>query len=170
MREPDVPLLSLPEPLAVRAVEAADQDFLDELYFHSRQDLHQAVPDPAALRQFIVMQQRIQEAGFREHYPQATQWILLSRGERAGRLVVDASGSDLRVVDIAIAPAARRGGVARAVLQALQARAHAGGLTVSLAVARTNAAARALYQGLGFTVRSDDGVMEQRVWRSAASE
>ncbi len=46
-REPS--LYPLPEPLALRGVCAADHDFLQALYFSSREDLHHALPEGAAL-------------------------------------------------------------------------------------------------------------------------
>lgn len=155
----------LPEPLALREVRAEDQEFLAALYFASREDLHQAVPDAAMLRQLISMQQAMQQAGFRQNFPAAAHLIVLRHGQPIGQVVVDTGSVDIRLVDIAITPAERRTGAGSAVVRALQAAARAQGLAVSLSVSQGNPAARALYQGLGFTVSSDDPVFAQMVWR-----
>lgn len=158
----------LPEPLALREVRAEDQDFLEALYFASREDLHNAVPDAAMLRQLMAMQHTMQQAGFRQNFPAAVHLMVLRHGQPIGRVVVDTGATDIRLVDIAITPAARRTGAATAVLRALQAAARAQGLTVSLSVSQGNPAAQALYAGLGFTVSVDGPVFAQMVWRAPA--
>jgi len=157
-------LYLLPEPLALREASAADQGFLEALYFSSREDLHQAVADAAMLKQLIALQQRTQEVGFRHGFPNAAHLILQQGGQSIGRVVVDTGPSDMRLVDIAIAPPARRNGAATAVLRALQAAAQSQGLPVSLAVSKSNHAARKLYLGLGFAVRTEDALFEQMTW------
>lgn len=162
-------MYTLPEPFELRPVGAGDQEFLEDLYFSSREDLHQAVPDPALLRQLIAMQRKMQQTGFEQGFPAARHFVIQCGGRPMGRVVVDEGPLDLRVVDIAIAPADRRSGAARAVVQALQATAAARNLSVSLAVAKSNHAARSLYLGLGFSVRSQDPVMEQMAWQGRAA-
>lgn len=159
----------MPEPWALRDVCAADQDFLDELYFSSREDLHQALADTRMLRQLVAVQHQVQQAGIRRDYPRAEHLVLLCRGQPVGRVVLDIGPADIRLVDMAVAPSARRSGAARAVVRAVQARAAAAGLGVSLAVAASNAAARALYQGAGFQVSSRDLVFEQMAWQSTGA-
>jgi hypothetical protein len=103
---------TLPEPFELRPVGEADQKFLDELYFSSREDLHQAVPDAAVLRQLIAMQHATYKAGLRENFPDAQYWILQQEGRPIGRVVAHRSPQDLRLLDLAVAPAARRTGAA----------------------------------------------------------
>lgn len=157
----------LPEPFALRERTEADQAFVQALYFSTREDLQQAVPDPAQLLALVAMQQNAQEAGFRHQFPQARQWLLLRSGLPIGRVVVDTAPQDLRLVDIAITAQARRGGAASAVLAALQAHALARGLPLCLAVVHGNHAAQGLYRKLGFATVSEDGLRAQMVWRGA---
>lgn len=159
----------LPQPFGLREVTANDQAFLDALYFSSREDLQQLGGDPGFVAQLIKMQQQVQQMGLRSNFPDARQWVLESGGRAIGRLVVDFGSADIRLVDIAILPDARRTGAAKAVLRALQAAAAGQRLGMSLAVSKTNPAARSLYQGLGFQVTSEDEVFEQMAWRAAAS-
>ncbi len=154
----------LPEPFALRERTDADHGFLQALYFSSREDLQQAMADTALLQQLMAMQQNAQEMGFRQHFPQARQWLLLQSGHPIGRMVVDASPAQLHLVDIAVLPEARRSGAATAALSALQAHALARGLPLSLSVSHTNQAARRLYAKLGFTTTSQDDMLARMVW------
>lgn len=157
-------MYTLPQPFGLRPAASADQAFLEALYFSSREDLHHALPDAAALGQLIAMQRRMQEAGFERNFPDARHLVLERAGQPIGRVVVDEGPGDLRLVDIAVAPAARRCGAAAAVVRALQAAAARRGVPVTLAVAKANAAALGLYRSLGFEVRGEDPVVEQMAW------
>lgn len=142
-----------------------DQDFLDALYFSSREDLHAVSPDAHVVAQLVRMQQEMQQADFSAHYPQAQHWLVERGGQAIGRVVLDWGAGDVRLVDLAIAAIARRTGAATAVLQAVQTMAHAQGLAVSLAVSQTNVAAMRLYQRLGFGVSAEDVVQAQMRWQ-----
>ena len=157
----------LPEPFALRDRTEADHAFLQALYLSTREDLQQALPDPALLHQLVAMQQTAQETGFRYRFPHARQFLLLRSGLPIGRVVVDTGPQALRLVDIAITPQARRSGAATAVLAALQAHAVAQGLPLCLAVAHTNHAAQSLYRKRGFATASEDDLLAQMVWQGA---
>lgn len=162
-------MYTLPQPLGLRDATAGDQEFLDALYFSSREDLQQMAADPAFVAQLIKLQQRAQQIGIQDHYPDAKYLILESEGLPVGRVVLHAGPTDIRLVDISILPEVRRSGVATQVLHALQAGAAAQGLGMSLAVSKTNPAARSLYLGLGFKVVSEDEVFEQMAWRAESA-
>lgn len=162
-------MYELPPPYALRDVVPQDQSFLETLYFSSREDLHHVSDDPQVVRQLIQMQQRMQVAGLLHTYPDAAQWIVLRLGQAVGRVVVDVGPVDMRVVDMAVLPEARRLGAARAVLRALQQTATAQRLTVSLTVSLTNAPARKLYAGEGFVEQSHNGVMAEMRWSGPAA-
>lgn len=159
----------LPQPLGLRDATAGDQEFLDALYFSSREDLQQMAADPAFVAQLIKLQQRAQQIGIEDHYPDARHLILEDAGRPVGRVVLHAGPADIRLVDISILPEARGSGMATQVLRALQAGAAAQGLGMSLAVSKTNPAARSLYLGLGFKVVSEDEVFEQMAWRAESA-
>jgi ribosomal protein S18 acetylase RimI-like enzyme len=162
-------LYTLPEPLRLREAAESDEEFLAALYFSSREDLHQIPADGAMLAQLIATQRTMQQTGFRRNYPDATYWILEQECRPIGRVVVDATPPELRLVDLAIVPQARRMGAAKAVLHSLQEAAFAQGLTMSLGVAKSNEAARTLYRSMGFTLQSEDAVFEQLAWREHAA-
>ena len=153
-------------PLTLRAITAADQAFLADLYAASRPELDGLRGQGDVFQQIIAMQQRVQLAGLLQNFPNAQQLVIESDQQPVGRLVVDWGDKDIRVVDIAVAPSAQRSGVASAVLRALQHAAAAASLRLSLAVAISNAPAQALYRGLGFQREQQDALFDQLVWQA----
>lgn len=161
-------MYDLPKPLALRQAGSNDQAFLDALYATSRDDLVQAGLPEQILATLLKTQQLTQQAGFQHHYPLAEHYILERSGVPIGRVVVHIDETGMRLLDIAVTPQARRSGCARAVLAAMQARARQRELDLSLSVAKTNHAARRLYLGQGFAVRSEDDVVEQMFWQGGS--
>jgi ribosomal protein S18 acetylase RimI-like enzyme len=129
------------------------------------------LPVPQSVRAGIIAhQQQLQSDDYRARYPAADYLIVEQDGAPVGRLVIDCSVDTIRVVDLAIAPSARRHGHARAVLAALQLQAAAAGRDLRLRVRRDNGAARALYAALGFKQdHGADGFYELR-WAHTQNE
>jgi ribosomal protein S18 acetylase RimI-like enzyme len=149
---------------ALRPVAASDADFLASLFRSNRPELAML---PAGLADTLVaQQQRWQEAGYRQAFPQAGSWIIVVDGIPAGKLVLDEQPRQLHVVDIAIAPASRRRGYATAVLAQLQREAAASGRDVTLSIAHENSAALRLYESLGFVGETRDAVRAALRWRA----
>ena len=162
-------MYTLAEPLALRVVGPDDQVFLDALYASSRADLLPIGTDAGFVDQLIRMQQRIQTMGFAQNYPDAQHWIVLKHDKAIGRLVVDASSTDVRLVDIVMLPEAQGGGVGTALMQAVQRFARERSLGMSLAVLTSNTHARNLYARCGFVVHRSDALFEHMLWRADAS-
>ncbi|MES2936180.1 MAG: GNAT family N-acetyltransferase [Pseudomonadota bacterium] len=156
----------LPPPLHWREPQPTDAAFLDELFLASRDDLRQIAAAPAFLEQLVRMQQRVHEAGLRQAYPAAQRLLIERAGTAIGQAVVDIGAHELRLLDIAIVPNARRGGAARAVVAHLQQEAAARGLPMGLTVNKANLPARTLYLALGFTVAAQDMLLEHMAWRA----
>ncbi|TXF98969.1 GNAT family N-acetyltransferase [Massilia arenae] len=88
-------------------------------------------------------------------------WLVIEGGTPIARVVLAGEAGALRVVDLSVALAARRKGIASRVLRALQEECE----RLNLRVRTGNLAARRLYDELGFTLlRSDDATMELE-WR-----
>jgi ribosomal protein S18 acetylase RimI-like enzyme len=129
--------------------------FLEALYLASRPDLG-ALPVPRGVIEAIARHQRqLQLDDYGARYPQAETWVLEEQGQPVARLVLDCSADVLRVVDLAVASGARRRGIARAALQALQQESR-GRRGITLRVRRENTEARSLYEAEGFLLRSQD--------------
>lgn len=147
--------------LAARAPSSADEAFLDALYLDSRPDLG-ALPVPRGVIEGIARHQRaMQVEDYARRFATLQTWLVTDGELPIARIVLAEAPGALRVVDLSVAPAARRRGVASRLLRALQddcAR-------ITLRVRSGNLAARRLYQGLGFTLlRADDDAMELE-WR-----
>ena len=148
---------ALPD-LLLRAENDADLAFLRELYASTRcEELAQVPWDTTQKRAFTDQQFALQRAQYREHYAGA-EWLLIERaGDRIGRLYLKRSGSEVRLMDIALLPAARNAGLGTRLTRALLAWADQLALPVTLHVEPFNLAYR-LYQRFGFAYTRSTGI------------
>ena len=154
--------------LSARIPCADDADFLAALYLSTRTDLD-ALPVPRAVVEGIARhQQALQREAYAQACPQAEEGIVEDGAGPLGRLVLDRRPGELRVVDLSVAPRARRRGHARALLLALQAEAVEEGRALALRVRADNAAARSLYAGLGFQTLPGGGARLELRWQPNA--
>ena len=142
----------------LRPVAGDDREFLVELYGSVRESELANVPWDAAARQtFVELQFAAQDAHYREHYPGATLDVIEVDGQPAGRLYVHRAPGDIRIMDIALAPAFRGRGIGSGLLRRLISEAEASGQTLSIHVEGNNPARR-LYERLGFRPVGEHGV------------
>ena len=106
---------------------------------------------------FLEMQFDAQDRWYRVQYPQATFDVVVVEGEPAGRLYVNRGEGEIRIVDIALLPEHRGGGVGTSLLRDLIGEADGAGKSVTIHVERLNPALR-LYERLGFSLAEDKGV------------
>ena len=106
---------------------------------------------------FVGMQFDAQDRHYRQHYPRATFDVIVVDGQPCGRLYVNRSAEEIRIIDISLLPAFRGKGIGTLLLTGLLDEATAAGSTVSIHVERFNPAMR-LYIRLGFSVVGDEGV------------
>jgi len=117
--------------------------------------------------QFLAHQADAQHRHYRSHYRDA-EWLVIERGgEAVGRLFLEEWPSQIRLIDIALLPQARGGGVGNAILADLQEMAAAAGKALTIHVERNNPAMR-LYLRLGFAKIDEHGVYDLMEWRPAA--
>ncbi len=157
--------------ITLRPVQPDDQAFLFDLYAGTRHDEMVAWGlDDVMLAQLLRMQFAGQQGTYRAQFPEADHHIILRHERPIGRLLVDRTGTEMLLVDVALVPEARGSGIGTRLLRALQAEAADKGVPLRLKVVLTNPARR-LYQRLGFVGLDDDGVYEQMEWRpSSAAE
>jgi ribosomal protein S18 acetylase RimI-like enzyme len=142
----------------LRPVSGKDRDFLVDLYHSVREPELAHVPwDAATRRAFVEQQFTAQDAHYRAHYPGATLDIIELDGESAGRLYVHRGPRDIRIMDIALAPAFRGRGIGTGLLRALASEAEESERKLSIHVEMNNPA-RTLYERLGFRVAGEHGV------------
>ncbi|GAB3427321.1 GNAT family N-acetyltransferase [Massilia solisilvae] len=158
----------LPSPLTLRAATEADAAFCRALFASTRDDLRQLPLPPPVLEQLIDMQRHAQETSWRMAFPHAAALILECDARPIGRLLLDASGRDWRVVDIALMPGERGRGHGGALLGAVRDQAQAAHASLALSVLRSNEAALRLYQRLGFTLARSDEMRHELLWQAGA--
>ena len=153
-------LTDLPPGIELRPVVASDRGFLLALYATTRADELSVVPWTEAERAaFVEMQFEAQDVSYRQSYPDGRFLVVLSAGERIGRLYLARLADEIRVMEITIAPARRGQGIGSALMASVLAEADRDGLAVSLHVEPWNPAKR-LYERLGFETQGVQEVYE----------
>jgi ribosomal protein S18 acetylase RimI-like enzyme len=144
--------------LLFRPIGDDDLPFLSALYASTREGELAASGWPdAAKRDFLAQQFAAQHTHYMRHYPGA-EWLIAETGGRAvGRLYFVRWPRDVRIIDIALMPAARNHGYGTAMLGDLIDEAGAERKAVSIHVERRNPAL-ALYRRLRFEIAEDKGV------------
>jgi ribosomal protein S18 acetylase RimI-like enzyme len=134
----------------LRPATPADADFLLDLYTSTRAAELAALPlGPVQKAAFVRQQYEAQDAHWRARFPDAERSIVTIGAASVGRLYVDRSAVEVRLVDIALVPEVRGRGLGRSLLTDLVGQAAAAGLPVRLSVVSGNPARR-LYARLGF--------------------
>ena len=144
--------------IGLRPVSDGDRAFLVALYGSVREPELAHLPwDDTTKRAFVEQQFTAQDEHYRANYPGATLDVIEVDGERAGRLYVHRGPSDIRIMDIALAPAFRGRGIGTTLLRGLMDEAEESGRKLSIHVEMNNPA-RALYERLGFEPAGEHGV------------
>jgi ribosomal protein S18 acetylase RimI-like enzyme len=160
----------LPNGISLRPTRSGDRTFESELHAARRDDLWLADASPDYIHSVIEMQERAQTQGYGQQRPNALYYVIERTGTACGRLVIDFDAHGLRIVDLALLPAARGKGIADTVLAALQRVAAAIPSAITLSVQVHNTAAFNLYIRLGF-VPAEHGYHPaylEMIWRPAA--
>lgn len=150
--------------IALRPQTAADAEFLCALYATTRRDeLAQIAWTDAQKDAFVRHQFAAQTAHYVEHYQGATLDVIEQDGAPIGRLYVHEGPSELRIMDIALVPAATGRGLGTQLIADVLARARASGKAASIHVEQFNPA-RKLYERLGFQPVDQTGVYILMRW------
>jgi len=157
-----------PDGLHLRAVEAADMDFLRALYAQVRADEMAQVQWPdEAKRAFLGEQADLQHRHYVANYPGADLLVIESGTERIGRIYVYRTPSEIRLMDIALLEGWRNRGFGSGMLRDLMDEARASGSEITLHVEPNNPAQR-LYERLGFRLIEHRGVYDFLGWKPPA--
>lgn len=151
--------------ITLRPATGEDEDFLRCVYATTREVEMAIVPwDEGQKSAFLDMQFRAQHTFYHAEFPDANYDVIEHDGVGVGRLYVDRRSSDIRILDIAILPDSRNGGVGTFLIREIMAEAAAANKTVSLHVETFNPARR-LYDRLGFLPIGDDGLYVLMEWK-----
>jgi ribosomal protein S18 acetylase RimI-like enzyme len=144
--------------IALRPVRTEDAEFLFRVYASTRVD-EMALTDWSRAEQHALLQMQFnaQHQHYQTHFHDACFDIIERDGQEIGRLYVDRRAESIHIIDIALLPEHRKGGVGNLLLQALLVEASAAGLPVNIHVERNNPALQ-WYERLGFVHVSDQGI------------
>jgi len=142
----------------LRPCEPEDAEFLYRVYASTRQEELAQVPWSDTEREaFLRMQFHAQHTHYHTHYADADYQIILLAGVPIGRLYVDRSATEIILMDIALLPNLRGGGIGTKLIRAVLEEADHAGIMTSLYVEQSNPAMR-LYKRLGFQQIKDEGI------------
>ncbi len=140
---------------ALRQALPADADFEHLLYASTRDDLRPLGPE--VFDGLVGMHYRAQSMSIRLEHPQAERQIVMVQQAPVGRLIIDAAGKYIEVIDVALLPEYRNCGLGASVLNSVLAQADRLGRAIRLHVEKQSRAVR-LFERLGFVTCGDVGM------------
>lgn len=156
--------------IGLRTALPDDEEFLFSVYASTRIEEMDLVDWTAAQKEaFLRMQFHAQDQYYREVYATATYQVILQEDQRVGRLYLHQRSDEIRVMDIALLPEYRRGGIGSALMTQILEGATRNQLPVTIHVERFNPALH-LYERLGFRLAEDKGVYYFMKWLPASLE
>jgi GNAT superfamily N-acetyltransferase len=155
--------------ITLRPIGPDDMDFLLRVYHSVREEELAMVLDWTDEQKaaFVRQQFEAQHGWYQDHYDGAQFDVILVEGVPAGRLYVHRRPAEIRLVDIALLPDFRKGGLGTSILHDLLAEGEAAGKPVTIHVEVYNPAMR-LYERLGFRPIEDRGPYRLMEWKAPA--
>lgn len=159
-----------PAGLKLRTATRADLPFFLQLFAAFRAPELLLAPWSAEQKQaFIDSQFSLQHTHFVHNFPRADFWVIERGGVPGGRLYLDRTQRDWRIIELGLAPALQGAGLGSALIGWVQTSARTAGKRVALSVAVNNPRAQALYRRLGF-METTPGAGEmhiEMIWQAA---
>jgi|ERR1041384_1511867 GNAT superfamily N-acetyltransferase len=156
--------------VSLRAVAAGDEEFLLAVYASTRaEELAQVAWGAGQKEAFLRMQFAAQQQEYQARYPDAEYDVILCNGEPVGRIWIGRDAAQIRLLDIALLPAAQNRGIGTALLRRLIAEARQTGKKLRHMVFVLNPDAHRFYERLGFRVIEDLGAYKHMEWQAADS-
>jgi GNAT superfamily N-acetyltransferase len=157
--------------VSLRPVAPDDEEFLLEVYASTRADelalIDWSDEQKAA---FVRMQYGAQRREYEARYPDAEYDVILLDARPVGRLWIGRDAEQIRLLDIALLPAAQNRGVGGALLRRLIEEARLTGRKLRHMVFVLNPNAQRFYERLGFRVFEEVGAYRHMEWRPAAED
>lgn len=145
--------------LALRAATEGDAGLVAAIYAATREEELRAVSWSAEEKKaFTDWQSGQQEAHYGLHYP-AAERLIVERGSPIGRIYVDTTLREARLMEVTLLPEFRGSGIGTRLLDLFLAYADARGVAASLHVEPFNPARR-MYLRAGFEVVETRGLYE----------
>jgi len=153
--------------ITIRPEQTGDEDFLFKVYASTRQEELDLTGWNADMRAaFLDMQFKAMRQGYRTMFPAAEFSIILRDEGKMGRMVIDRTDMEIRVVDLALLPEVRNQGIGTLLMQHICREAEQSKKTVTLSVLK-NTRPVSWYQRLGFSIIGQTGFYEEMERRLA---
>ena len=150
--------------ISLRPAIAEDELFLHAVYASTRaEELALVDWDECQKAAFVQMQFTAQHRYYHENFADAAFQVVEYNENPVGRLYVQRSLTEIRIIDIALLPQYRNRGIGSWLLGQLLDEAADAGKRVSIYVERMNPALH-LYTRLGFQLVADEGVYLRMAW------
>jgi ribosomal protein S18 acetylase RimI-like enzyme len=153
----------------IEIYNASDDDieFLSEVYYSTRfEEFSSFGWSEAQIRNLLEMQFNVQKQAYSFQFPEAESLIICKNKEKIGRIIINRTTTELRLVDISLLPQFRNFGIGTKLITDLSKEATDKKLPLSLRVAQNNQAAFRLYQKLGFQVTDENEMYISMKWQN----
>ena len=141
------------ENITLRPVQDGDEKLLFRIYASSRtEELEKTGWTNEQKQAFLEMQNAAQQQDYKRRFPGAEHSIVIYNDIPAGRLWVNRSNTDIRLLDITLLPEYRSSGIGTILLHGLQNEARISKKKLHHAVYKDNINALRFYQRLGFII------------------
>lgn len=144
-------------PVNLRSITADDLPFLYSLYASTREELDTLDWDETQKQAFVTMQFNAQHHWYTTQYEGADFSVIEANGEPIGRLYVYRTREEIRLMDIALLPQWRNGGIGSRLLADLIAESERDSKPITLHV-EPYKPAFGWYQRRGFETVEDTGM------------
>jgi len=151
--------------LSLRPITSEDENFLYRVYVGTREDVAQFGWDEQQQENFLKLQFTAQHNQYKEQFCNADFQIILADEKPAGRLYINRSEDEIKIIDIALLPEFRGKGMGSSLLKQVLAEAKQKRLPVRIHVQQSNPAFH-LYQRLGFQKIDENGIYFLMEWTS----
>ena len=154
-----------------RIIEDSDDSFLRQVYVHSRdREFQYSLWTAEQKSSFLDSQFNLQNHHYKVSNPGAASHIITLGGQNIGRLIVDRTGDDMKIMDLQILPAFRGQGIGTSILKALINEAATSNTSARLHVEHENIEAQKLYYRLGFRQMDTSGPYIEMQWKRPRSK
>ena len=153
-----------------RPATSQDDPFLFELYKTMRAwEMAQVDWHESEKEKFLQQQFNAQKIHYLQAFPNAIHNIILHNDQPIGRIYVDHTNKEIRLLDIVLLPETRNQGIGAVYLQTLQGEAEKANLPLRFYVWQLNHAAQRFYKRHGCQVVEEVGAYILMEWQPSQS-
>lgn len=154
-------MFSIKGVLHVRPVEATDERFVYELFCSVRGiEFEYAELSLAEKEQFLRSQFQAMHGTYAQRFPDGKHYIVVNQGEDIGRIYVNESNEEIRLLDVIIHPNQRNQGIGSQLMQQMIQHSEQTGKAIRFYVWQTNYAGQRFYERHGFKqIRNDNAYL-----------